>query len=51
VRVDPDGALRIAPMGHLCLSFDHRALDGAYAGSFVARVQEIIETRNWEQEL
>jgi 2-oxoglutarate dehydrogenase E2 component (dihydrolipoamide succinyltransferase) len=51
VRVDPDGALRIAPMGHLCLSFDHRALDGAYAGSFVARVQEIMETRDWQQEL
>jgi 2-oxoglutarate dehydrogenase E2 component (dihydrolipoamide succinyltransferase) len=51
VRADPDGALRIAPMGHLCLSFDHRALDGAYAGSFLARVQEIIETRDWEQEL
>jgi 2-oxoglutarate dehydrogenase E2 component (dihydrolipoamide succinyltransferase) len=48
---DADGRLRIAPLGHLCLSFDHRAVDGAYAGSFVRRVQEIVETRDWRTEL
>jgi 2-oxoglutarate dehydrogenase E2 component (dihydrolipoamide succinyltransferase) len=46
-----DGALRVVPVGHLCLSFDHRALDGAYAGSFLRRVQEIVETRDWSTEL
>jgi 2-oxoglutarate dehydrogenase E2 component (dihydrolipoamide succinyltransferase) len=50
VLADGD-ALRIAPVGHLCCSFDHRAVDGAYAGSFVARVQEIVETRDWFSEL
>jgi 2-oxoglutarate dehydrogenase E2 component (dihydrolipoamide succinyltransferase) len=51
VRADADGTLRIAPIGHLCCSFDHRAVDGAYAGSFVTRVREIVETRNWLTEL
>jgi pyruvate dehydrogenase E2 component (dihydrolipoamide acetyltransferase) len=44
-------SLRVAPIGHLCLSFDHRALDGAYAGAFVERVREIVETRDWRTEL
>jgi pyruvate dehydrogenase E2 component (dihydrolipoamide acetyltransferase) len=48
---DDDARLRIAPVGHLCLSFDHRAIDGAYAGSFLRRVQEIVQTRDWLSEL
>jgi pyruvate dehydrogenase E2 component (dihydrolipoamide acetyltransferase) len=48
---DDDARLRIAPAGHLCLSFDHRAIDGAYAGSFLRRVQEIVQTRDWLSEL
>jgi 2-oxoglutarate dehydrogenase E2 component (dihydrolipoamide succinyltransferase) len=51
VVADSAGRLRIAPIGHLCLSFDHRALDGVYAGEFVRRVQEIVETRDWQTEL
>ena len=51
VVADDEGRLRIAPIGHLCLSFDHRALDGAYAGAFLGRVREIIETRDWFGEL
>lgn len=51
VIVDARGGLLMAPIGHLCLSFDHRALDGAYAGAFVRRVQEIVETRDWTTEL
>ena len=41
----PDGsdALAIRAMMNLCLSFDHRALDGALAARFTARVKEIIE--------
>jgi 2-oxoglutarate dehydrogenase E2 component (dihydrolipoamide succinyltransferase) len=51
VIIDDHGAMRIAPVGHLCLTFDHRALDGAYAASFLARVKEIVETRDWSAEL
>jgi len=51
VVVDAGGALAIAPIGHLCFSFDHRVVDGAYAGSFLRRVQEIVETRDWFREL
>lgn len=51
VVVDEHGGLLVAPVGHLCLSFDHRALDGAYAGAFVRRVQQIVETRDWATEL
>ena len=31
--------------------FDHRALDGAYAGAFLHRVREIIERRDWRAEI
>ena len=51
VVADEDDGMRIAPVGNLCLSFDHRALDGAYAGAFLGRVREIIERRDWAAEL
>jgi len=51
VVADDLGRLRIAPVGNLCLSFDHRALDGAYAGAFLGRVREIVEHRDWASEL
>jgi pyruvate dehydrogenase E2 component (dihydrolipoamide acetyltransferase) len=38
-------------VGNLAISFDHRAVDGAYAAAFLARIKEIIETRDWSQEL
>ena len=44
-------ALAIRPTGFLCLSFDHRAIDGAYAGAFAGRVREILEGRDWLTEL
>jgi pyruvate dehydrogenase E2 component (dihydrolipoamide acetyltransferase) len=49
----PDGsdAIAIHPVGTLALSFDHRAFDGAYASAFLARLRDIIETRDWSQEL
>src|SRR5205814_9422333 len=49
----PDGtdSIAIHPVGLLALSFDHRAFDGAYASAFIARVKEILETRDWAQEL
>ena len=49
----PDGsdAVVVHPVGNLALSFDHRAFDGAYAAAFLARCKEILETRDWSQEL
>jgi 2-oxoglutarate dehydrogenase E2 component (dihydrolipoamide succinyltransferase) len=49
----PDGtdAVAIHPVGMLGLAFDHRAFDGAYASAFLGRVKEIIETRDWSQEV
>ncbi len=49
----PDGsdAIAIHPVGTLALSFDHRAFDGAYASAFLARVRDLLETRDWAQEL
>jgi pyruvate dehydrogenase E2 component (dihydrolipoyllysine-residue acetyltransferase) len=38
-------------VGMLGLSFDHRAVDGAYASAFLARVRKVLETRLWEVEL
>ena len=53
VITDDDGAEAIAihSVGVLALAWDHRAFDGAYAASFLARIREIIETRDWEPEL
>jgi len=34
----------------LAMSWDHRAFDGAYAASFLVRVKEILETRDWSSE-
>ena len=34
---DGDDAIAIRPMTNLCLSWDHRALDGAVAARFLAR--------------
>ncbi len=41
----------VHPIGNLSLSFDHRAFDGAYAAAFLARVRDILETRDWSQEV
>ena len=41
----------VHPLGNLSLSFDHRAVDGAYAAAFLALVRELLETRDWQQEL
>jgi pyruvate dehydrogenase E2 component (dihydrolipoamide acetyltransferase) len=43
--------IAVHPVGNLCLSFDHRAFDGAYASAFIARVRDILETRDWAEEL
>jgi 2-oxoglutarate dehydrogenase E2 component (dihydrolipoamide succinyltransferase) len=49
----PGGGYGIAvhPVGNLAIAFDHRAYDGAYASAFLARLKEILETRDWAAEL
>jgi pyruvate dehydrogenase E2 component (dihydrolipoamide acetyltransferase) len=49
----PDGSESIAihPMGHLSMSWDHRAFDGAYAAGFLVKVKSVLETRDWAAEL
>ncbi len=49
----PDGgeAVAIHSVGNLALAWDHRAFDGAYAAAFLHRIKELLETRDWAQEL
>jgi len=49
----PDGteAIGIHSVGLLALSFDHRAVDGAYASAFMRDLARLIETRDWAAEL
>lgn len=44
-------SIAIHSVGVLALAWDHRAFDGAYAAAFLHRVQEILETRDWEAEV
>ena len=48
---DGEEAIAIHSVGNLTLTWDHRAFDGAYAASFLHRVKELLETRDWDQEL
>ena len=41
----------VRPVGLLAQAFDHRAVDGAYAASFLNEVKTVIEMRDWEKEL
>jgi 2-oxoglutarate dehydrogenase E2 component (dihydrolipoamide succinyltransferase) len=45
-----DWTVAVHPVGNLSLSFDHRANDGAYAAAFLARVRDLLETRDWMAE-
>jgi pyruvate dehydrogenase E2 component (dihydrolipoamide acetyltransferase) len=47
---DGDWRIAIHPVGNLSLAFDHRAIDGAYAAAFLARVRHELEQRDWEAE-
>jgi pyruvate dehydrogenase E2 component (dihydrolipoamide acetyltransferase) len=40
-------AAAIRPMMNLCLSFDHRLVDGAYAAQFLRQVQQNLQT--WDE--
>ncbi|UOQ93678.1 2-oxo acid dehydrogenase subunit E2 [Halobacillus shinanisalinarum] len=43
-----DGMFGARDMVNLCLSLDHRVLDGLVAGNFLARVKEILESMSKE---
>ena len=43
VERDGDEAIAIRPMSYLCMSWDHRALDGAEAARFLAGMKEGLE--------
>jgi pyruvate/2-oxoglutarate dehydrogenase complex dihydrolipoamide acyltransferase (E2) component len=44
----PEGdSIAIRPIGILAQSFDHRAVDGAYSGAFLAHVKKLLEQKRW----
>jgi pyruvate dehydrogenase E2 component (dihydrolipoamide acetyltransferase) len=49
----PDGteSITIHSVGLAALTFDHRAVDGAYVARFLARLSEILNERDWAGEL
>ncbi len=51
VELDGGDVIAIRPIGILAQSFDHRAIDGAYSASFLNRLRQIIETRDWTGDL
>ncbi|MCU1493340.1 MAG: catalytic domain of component of various dehydrogenase complexe, partial [Acidimicrobiaceae bacterium] len=48
---DGGESIAIHSIGILALSFDHRAVDGAYAASFMRDLATVIATRDWAAEL
>jgi pyruvate dehydrogenase E2 component (dihydrolipoamide acetyltransferase) len=48
---DASEAIAIHSVGMLALSFDHRAVDGAYASAFLHNLAKELETRDWSAEL
>ncbi len=40
-------SIAIHSVGLVALTFDHRAIDGGYAARFLARLNDIIQTRDW----
>jgi len=53
VAVEGKGADKIEarPIAVLGQAFDHRAVDGAYAASFLQKLKEVAETHDWAGEL
>lgn len=51
IGADGSEAIAIHSVGLLGMSWDHRAIDGAYAAAFLRDVKQILETRDWEAEL
>jgi 2-oxoglutarate dehydrogenase E2 component (dihydrolipoamide succinyltransferase) len=51
VETPAGDSIAIHPVGIVALSWDHRAIDGAYASRFLHHIRTIVETRDWEAEL
>jgi 2-oxoglutarate dehydrogenase E2 component (dihydrolipoamide succinyltransferase) len=48
VERDGEDVVAIRPMSYLCMSWDHRALDGAEAARFLGELKEGLERRRWD---
>jgi 2-oxoglutarate dehydrogenase E2 component (dihydrolipoamide succinyltransferase) len=51
VETPAGDSIAIHPVGLIAMSWDHRAIDGAYASRFLHAIRTVIETRDWEAEL
>jgi pyruvate dehydrogenase E2 component (dihydrolipoamide acetyltransferase) len=51
IKGERGDTIAVRPVGMLAQTFDHRAVDGSYSASFLGEVRNIIETRDWLQEL
>jgi 2-oxoglutarate dehydrogenase E2 component (dihydrolipoamide succinyltransferase) len=50
-HADGSESIAIHSTGILGVSWDHRAVDGAYVSSFLARVSDLLISRDWSDEL
>jgi 2-oxoglutarate dehydrogenase E2 component (dihydrolipoamide succinyltransferase) len=50
-QADGSESIAIHSTGILGVSWDHRAVDGAYVSSFLAKVSELLASRDWSAEL
>ena len=50
-QADGSESIAIHSTGILGVSWDHRAVDGAYVSLFLAKVAELLATRDWAAEL
>ncbi len=48
---DGGEAIAVHSVGNIAITWDHRAFDGMYASAFLAKIRELIETRDWAAEL
>lgn len=51
VETDYGDVVAPRPTAIIGQSFDHRAFDGAYSATFLGRLKDVIETRDWSAEL
>jgi 2-oxoglutarate dehydrogenase E2 component (dihydrolipoamide succinyltransferase) len=53
VVVDQDGSVAVAihHVGNLCLTWDHRAIDGAYAAGYLRRIRELLQQTDWRSHM
>lgn len=51
VDTETGPSIAVRDMVYLCLTYDHRLLDGADAARFVTDVKLVLETHDWESEI